>query len=281
MSAIYLDNRLVHYEVYGRGQPIIFLHSWVGSWRYWVPMMDLVTERYRAYALDFWGFGDSDRSNGTNIYTIGAYAEMLVQFTNQMGVSRANLIGHGLGGMVAVHAARTHPDRFPRLMLVSTPLRGQIIGETSRPNALSRLMGRSSPADTWSKLIRQMPIDNATIKQEVVDDTEGLSENVVKAVQQSVAQTDLLPMMNGLTNTPLLAVYGEKDSIVPPEHANVLNNESDRPHQLLVLPRLNHFPFLEDTATFGRLIMDFIVSQGSPVEIKEQWRRRVSQREYI
>lgn len=281
MSAIYLDNRLVHYEVYGRGQPIIFLHSWVGSWRYWVPMMDLVTERYRAYALDFWGFGDSDRSNGTNIYTIGAYAEMLVQFINQMGVSRANLVGHGLGGMVAVHAARTHPDRFPRLMLVSTPLRGQIIGETIRPNALSRLMGRSSPTETWSKLIRQIPIDNPTIKQEILDDTEGLGENVVKAVQQSVAQTDLLPMMNSLTNTPLLAVYGEKDTIVSPEHANVLNNESDRPHQLLVLPRVSHFPFLEDSARFGRLIMDFLVSQGSPVEIKEQWRRRVSQREYI
>lgn len=281
MSAIYLDNRLVHYEVYGRGQPIIFLHSWVGSWRYWVPMMDLVTERYRAYALDFWGFGESDRSNGTNIYTIGAYAEMLVQFINQMGVSRANLVGHGLGGMVAVHAARTHPDRFPRLMLVSTPLRGQIVGDVSRSNPFSRLIGRSSLTETWSKLIRQLPIDNPTIKQEILDDTERLSEQVVKAVQQSVTQTDLLPMMNSLTNTPLLAVYGEKDTIVSPEHANVLNNESDRPHQLLVLPRVSHFPFLEDSARFGRLIMDFLVSQGSPVEIKEQWRRRVSQREYI
>ncbi len=281
MSAIYLDNRLVHYEVYGRGQPIIFLHSWVGSWRYWVPMMDLVTERYRAYALDFWGFGESDRSNGTNIYTIGAYAEMLVQFINQMGVSRANLVGHGLGGMVAVHAARTHPDRFPRLMLVSTPLRGQIVGDVSRSNPFSRLIGRSSLTETWSKLIRQLPIDNPTIKQEILDDTERLSEQVVKAVQQSVTQTDLLPMMNSLTKTPLLAVYGEKDTIVSPEHANVLNNESDRPHQLLVLPRVSHFPFLEDSARFGRLIMDFLVSQGSPVEIKEQWRRRVSQREYI
>ncbi len=281
MSAIYLDNRLVHYEVYGRGQPIIFLHSWVGSWRYWVPMMDLVAERYRAYALDFWGFGDSDRNNGTSAYTIASYADMITRFVDQIGISRANLVGHGLGGMVAVRAAHNNPQRFPRIMLVATPLRGQILRDIARPNALSRLIGRNNPTDVWGKLIRQVPIDNATIKQEVYDDTEGLSDKVMQAVQDSVAQTDLLPLLNSLTDTPLLAVYGEKDTIVPAEHASILENTADRPHQLLVLPRVNHFPFLEDSATFGRLIMDFLVSKGTPVEIKEQWRRRVSQRDYI
>lgn len=281
MSVVYLDNRLVHYEVYGRGQPIIFLHSWVGSWRYWVPMMDLVAERYRAYALDFWGFGDSDRGNGTGSFTVASYADMLTRFVDEIGISRANLVGHGLGGMVAVHAARSNPQRFPRIMLVSTPLRGQILRETARPGAISRLMGRNNPSDIWAKLIRQMPIDNSTIKQEVFDDTESLNERVVQSVQDSIAQIDLLPLLASLTDTPLLAVYGEKDTIVPPEHASILDSHSDRPHQLLVLPRVNHFPFLEDSATFGRLIMDFLVSKGTPVEIKEQWRRRVSQRDYI
>ena len=62
MSATFVNQRMVHYEVFGRGQPVIFLHSWLGSWRYWVPSMEMISDRFRAYAMDFWGFGESDRS---------------------------------------------------------------------------------------------------------------------------------------------------------------------------------------------------------------------------
>lgn len=281
MSAIYLDNRLVHYEVFGRGQPIIFLHSWVGSWRYWVPMMDVVAERYRAYALDFWGFGESDRSQGA--FTIDEYRDMVVAFMDKMGISRANLVGHGLGGMVAISAACAHAQRFLRILAVSTPLQGSILRDVTKPGALSWLMGRNSSIGMWSKMVRQIPVDDPDVQQELYDDTANLSEEVIERVQQSILATDLLPMLPRLNqDIPLLAVYGEKDEIVPPEHAQFLDAESNtQPHQLLVLPRASHFPFLERSSTFSRLMLDFLVSQGTPVEVKEHWRRRVSQREYL
>lgn len=280
MSAIYLDNRLVHYEVFGRGQPILFLHSWMGSWRYWVPTMDLMAERYRAYALDFWGFGDSDRRSGS--FTVSDYAEMVHAFIDQMGIKQINLVGHGLGGMVAVQVARHYPERFLRLVVVSTPLQGQILRDVAKPGALSRLLGKSSPVQVWSSLVRQFPVDDPELRQELYDDTDNLNDQVVQSVQDSIMQTDLSTHLSFLNDIPLLAVYGEKDTLVPPEHAYFLNDESnDRPHQLIVLPKANHFPFLEQSSTFGRLLMDFMVSKGSPVEIKEQWRRRVSQREYL
>ncbi len=59
MSAILLDDKIVHYEVLGRGRPIIFLHGWVGSWRYWVPAMQTAAMSFRAYGIDLWGFGDT------------------------------------------------------------------------------------------------------------------------------------------------------------------------------------------------------------------------------
>ncbi len=280
MSAIYLDNWLVHYEVFGRGQPVIFLHSWVGSWRYWVSTMDHVSDRYRTYALDFWGFGESDRSLDTP--SIATYVDMLRRFMDGMGISRANFVGHGLGGMVAASAARQFPERFLRLMLVSTPLQGSILGAATKRGTFSRLLGHTNPTTIWSKLIRQIPIDDAETQQELYEDTESLSEKVVNSLQRSMMSTDLRPVLQELSDDiPVLVTYGEKDSIVPPDHAMFLREEESRPHQLIVIPGVSHFPFLQERTTFSRILMDFLVSQGSPVEIKEQWRRRVSQREYL
>ena len=52
MSIILLKNKMMHYEVLGRGKPLIFLHGWIGSWRYWVPTLQVASANYRAYAVD-------------------------------------------------------------------------------------------------------------------------------------------------------------------------------------------------------------------------------------
>lgn len=278
MSAILLDSRLLHYEVFGRGQPIIFLHSWVGSWRYWVTTMEHAAERYRSYALDFWGFGESERDRGG--FTIDAYVDLVFNFMDNMGISRANLVGHGLGGMVAVRAARQQPNRFLKVMIVSTPLQGTIVSQSVKPGTLSRLFGRSSPTANWSKLIKQMDFVDPEIGKEIQEDTENLTEEVSSQVQESMNATDLRTDLASL-DLPLLAAYGEKDSIIPIEHAKFIETSNQATHQLITLPRSNHFPFLDEPSIFQRLLLDFLASQGTPVEIKELWRRKVSQREYL
>lgn len=280
MSAIHLDNRLLHYEIFGRGQPIIFLHSWIGSWRYWVPTMDLVAERYRAYALDFWGFGESDRHGDS--FTINDYVEMVCRFMEQMGIRQANLVGHGLGGMVAIRTARERPDRILKVMTVCTPLQGTIMTNLMKQGTLTRLLGRSNPTNIWTKMIRQMNITDADVRQELLEDTDSIGELVVQRVQESILETDLRPALAALDQrVPLLAVYGEKDTIVPAEHALFMNEASERPHQHIVIQKAGHFPFLEQSNIFNRMVMDFMVSEGSPVEIKNEWRRRVMQREFL
>ena len=67
MSVIILQDEIVHYEVLGRGRPVVFLHGWVGSWRYWIPAMQAASISYRTYALDLWGFGDSAKVEACTI----------------------------------------------------------------------------------------------------------------------------------------------------------------------------------------------------------------------
>ncbi len=120
MSAITIEDDLVHYEVLGRGRPVILLHSWLGSWRYWVPAMQQLSMKYRTYALDLWGFGDSGRD--TKRYDFRSQVKLLDQFMEKLGITKAALIGHGLGASIIVRYALEYPDRVPRLMAVSPPL---------------------------------------------------------------------------------------------------------------------------------------------------------------
>ncbi len=280
MSAIHLDNRLAHYEIVGRrGQPIIFLHSWLGSWRYWLPTMEHLSDRYRTYALDFWGFGESDRRGSE--YSLDGFVAMLLQFIETLGLSRVNLVGHGLGGMVAVRAAGQRPDLFPRLTIVTTPLYGAQVQAAFRGGGLSRLLGRPNPTNAWARLARDMKIDDHQIHREIIEDTDGLSEAVVEQVGAAIMQADLREDL-GRLRVPLLGIYGQRDMIVGPEQAALLREDHPTFQQPLCLPKSSHFPFLDQPNVFNRALTDFLASDlTDQVRVKHEWRRRVSQLEYI
>ncbi|MCS6870501.1 MAG: alpha/beta hydrolase [Anaerolineae bacterium] len=120
MSAITIENDLVHYEALGRGRPVILVHGWLGSWRYWVPTMQHLSGKYRAYALDLWGFGDSGKD--ANKYAVKDQVNLLYKFFESMGIRKAVLVGHSLGAAVCLNFARQYPEFTHRLFLISLPL---------------------------------------------------------------------------------------------------------------------------------------------------------------
>lgn len=120
MSAITVGGDLVHYEKLGRGRPVILIHGWVGSWRYWIPLMQHLHLKYSVYTLDLPGFGDSAK-NPTK-YAMPRLVETLVQFMEQLAIPKAAFIGHGLGALVITEFALLNPDRVARMLLASLPL---------------------------------------------------------------------------------------------------------------------------------------------------------------
>ncbi|MDQ7035366.1 MAG: alpha/beta hydrolase [Anaerolineae bacterium] len=120
MSAITIGGDLIHYEKLGRGRPVILIHGWVGSWRYWIPLMQKLHLKFSVYTLDLIGFGDSTKD--PNNYTVDAQVKMLEQFLDQLGIAKTAMVGHGLGALVAIRFAGKHPDKVARLMLSSLPL---------------------------------------------------------------------------------------------------------------------------------------------------------------
>src|SRR3990172_10190135 len=119
MSAIVVYDDVVHYEVLGRGPGILFIHGWIGSWRYWIPAMQALSVRYRTYAIDLWGFGDTGKRPA--YYSLDAQVELIARFMDQLGVAKLALVGHGLGGAVAIRFATKYPDWVVKLMTIDTP----------------------------------------------------------------------------------------------------------------------------------------------------------------
>jgi len=120
MSAITINGDLVHYEKLGRGRPVILLHSWIGSWRYWVPLMQKLHLRYSVYSIDMVGYGDSVKN--ADHYNIMHQVHLLERFVEQLAIPKTALIGHGMGSLVATHFALRNPEVAVRMLLSSLPL---------------------------------------------------------------------------------------------------------------------------------------------------------------
>lgn len=120
MSAISVDGDLVHYEVLGRGRAVVLVHGWFGSWRYWIPTMQQLHLKYRVYAVDLFGYGDSAKN--PQRYSIEHQVRLMSELMSQLGLKKAAMIGHGLGAHVLTEFAQRNQDKIARLLLTSAPL---------------------------------------------------------------------------------------------------------------------------------------------------------------
>jgi pimeloyl-ACP methyl ester carboxylesterase len=261
MSAIIIDGKLLHYETFGRGKPLVFLHGWLGSWRYWVPTMEIMSEYGRTYALDLWGYGDSDKANSE--YSIARYVALLDAFVEEMGFTSVTLVGHALGAAVAVRYTADKPGCTERLVTVSTPLTSEAINQ--------RLLGSGS-----SFVERMMGWKPSEGHAEVEQAMEKMAQGVVEASVRSTMNTDLQRDVSQI-QVPVLIIHGEKDAVVAPPQPECLINVGDNV-RAIVLPNARHFPMLDDTLRFTRLLSDFLKVQNgeqlAALTVKEEWRRR-------
>jgi pimeloyl-ACP methyl ester carboxylesterase len=261
MSGVLVNGRLLHYEIFGRGKPIIFVHGWLGSWRYWVPVMEDLAKDYRTYALDLWGFGDSDKT--PEHYDIDGYVDLLVRFMDELGIGRSLLVGHTLGAAVATQLAGRYPDRVSKVLAVGLPLSA---------DSINRKLLSAGPNEAMARLFwhRQRPYP------EVEVGAVKAAENAIALSIQSVAQLNIRHMLDEV-DAPLLTVYGDRDTVIDPAQADEMDDDVYAARSI-VLRKAAHFPMLDETPKFVRLLRDFM-DVSSPDElrqltVKKEWRRR-------
>ena len=279
MSAIIVENGLVHYEAIGRGKPVLFLHGWLGSWRYWMPTMEAVSDRYRTYALDLWGFGDSDKSQQR--YGIESYVSLIGEFMDGLGLVPLPIVGHALGAIAAVLFAAQAPDRVEKLMAVSLPLTASAISRkisNGGNGLLERALGRKQAQQAYP---------------EVAMEADKTDPDAVTLSTQSLSKLDLRPQLDRISR-PLLIVHGERDTLVTPPSPDAgpaflsgagpafssgaqvsgAVQGADEFIRQIGLKDSMHFPMLDEAAQFQRLLRDFLDGDLASLELREEWKRR-------
>ncbi len=221
--------------------------------------MQVTSTSYRAYALDLWGFGDTTH-NVLN-YSLEQQATLVDRFLNEMGIGKIALVGHGLGALVGMTFAARFPQSVDRMMAVSCPLDYESVNarmRTAPPAELTEWLSSRTP-EAVTALSDAPKADSQAIASSMV----GLQSNNIFSVFRALS-------------IPCLLVYGDKDqAITTPDEEHSLSTMT---HQV-ALDNSGHFPMIDETIKFNRLLTDFLAldSGMSPRELqmKEEWRRRV------
>lgn len=265
MPSLVIPQGPVHYEVYGKGKPVILLHGWLGSWRLWENTMQALGSNYRTYAIDFWGFGESGKRRQS--YLVSDFVELVAQFMTALGIVNAPLVGHSMGGTVSLMTALRYQDLVSKVVIIGSPIRG---------DSLVRLLKLASVPWVANLLFKQMALFRKTLRLAapllnsrsdfpdlIVSD---LSQTTLASFLTSIASLRQIDLTNGNFQLakPILGIYGQKDNLVNPSEWRTLENVF--PHATTRLyPNQKHFPMLDHESTFQDDLRTFL---DSPVTIK-------------
>lgn len=263
MSSIVTDRGVVHYENYGRGQPVILLHGWLESWDNWLGTMEALSRRHKAYALDFWGFGESGKQGGG--FTVEDYVEMVDQFMDRMGIDHALLVGHSMGGTVSLSLTLDHPERVRKVAAIGSPIVGDGL------SFFLRLASRRFLASLAYRMPGVIPLGVRISSPLLARDWKtwyemfkrDLSRTTLESFHHSIAslrQVDLRPRLKEI-RVPALGIYGRTDRIVDPRQGKVLAQGAPTA-EVHYFQHSGHFPMLDEPERFYRTLLEFLNHQS-------------------
>jgi len=223
VSSITTDQGIVHYEVYGRGRPVILLHGWLGSWGLWQETMAYLGRYYRTYALDFWGFGESGKKRET--YAVQDFVTLVDQFMDRLGIAEAPLVGHSMGGTVSLSVAIQFPQRVRKVVIIGSPIVGSSLAfplKLAGYRFIAMMLFNMMWAFRGAMKSASPFICSDPRFSEMMD--HDLTSTTVESFLRSIAslrRTDLRPMLPQL-KIPVMGMFGDRDNIVNPNQGQAL-----------------------------------------------------------
>jgi pimeloyl-ACP methyl ester carboxylesterase len=202
----------IHYLRGGQGEPLIIIHGGSDGANAWMRNITKLSRKYTIYVPDLPGFGKSQAIEGD--YYIPQMVDFVERFTRTLGLRKFHLMGHSLGGGVALHYTLKYPEKIRKLVLVSSLCLGREIAWWIRMFSIP-VICRSIGKAVLSVLKGLMYIARIISPWELVDPLTRASVQVGGCIASLTEQTIVLLSQLPKIMVPTLVVWGAKDPIVP------------------------------------------------------------------
>jgi len=273
VEEITLHGHRVSYRRDGWGPPILLIHGVTGSSETWDDVIPFLSDRYTVIAPDLLGHGDSAKPRGD--YSLGAYASGIRDLMRAIGHDSATVVGHSLGGGVAMQVAYQFPELCQRLVLVSSGGLGREVSIFLRAATLPgsewvlpllASNGVLSAGGSVGNLLRSIGLRAGPDLQELWKGFSSLGDaearqafiytlrGIVDPGGQRVSARDRLYLAE---TVPTLLVWGERDPIIPVVHGYSAH-EQIPDSKLEIIEGAGHFPYRDDPRRFAGILSDFI-----------------------
>jgi pimeloyl-ACP methyl ester carboxylesterase len=287
-----LRTRLVHgyrrsYRIAGEGPPLLLVHGIGDSSRTWEQVIPLLAREHLVIAPDLLGHGASDKPRAD--YSVAAYANGMRDLLAVLGIDKVTLVGHSLGGGVAMQFAYQFPDRTERLVLVSTGGAGHSVSPVLRA---ATLPGAHLGLSALRLPVARLAVNAAVEVLRRLDTGLGLDavdlRRIVEALPDHTARSAFIRTLRSVVDwrgqvvtmldrsylsraVPTMLMWGARDSVLPVSHAR--RAQAAMPgSRLEIFPDEGHFPFRTDPGRFVGLLEDFIASTEPAAWDAEKWR---------
>src|SRR5688500_18418419 len=275
INEIELHGHRVCFRLEVEGPVVVLIHGITGRSDQWVPAIDHLAADHTVLAPDLLGHGESAKPRGD--YSLGAYASAVRDIMVALGHDRATIVGHSLGGGIAMQFAYQFPERIERLVLVNSGGLGREVHPLLRASTLpgselvmpwlmhDRVVGAG---EAIGRMLGVLKLQAGTDLAEVARGFASLNDAEARAAfiatmravldpgGQRVSALDRLYLTEDL---PSLLIWGANDPIIPVEHGRAAH-ELMPGSRLELLAGIGHFPQLEDPYRFAGLLADFIAS---------------------
>jgi pimeloyl-ACP methyl ester carboxylesterase len=270
--------RQMSYVTGGAGPPLVLLHGLGANSFTWRFVLPTLMQHYTCYAPDMFGCGASDK--GAMDYSLNAMAAYVNGFFDALGLHRALVIGHSLGGGVAMQFAYDFPGHIDRLVLVSSGGMGRdmhwLLRISTLPGAEGVLGMLANPRLRVPEVSRRMEMRRMRQLDQVFDphtptmldrfqsrETRQAFLTMLRNVGTIQGQrVSAVPLLNTLT-MPVLLLWGARDSTIPVTHGQQALTLIPNAH-LEVLSNCFHRPQLEAPQQFCTLVLDFLRAEAWP-----------------
>jgi pimeloyl-ACP methyl ester carboxylesterase len=271
-----------------RGPTLLLIHGIGDSSRTWLPVLRPLARRHRVLAPDLLGHGVSDKPRAD--YGIGAFACGMRDLLDVLGVERATVVGHSLGGGVAAQFAYQFPERCERLVLVGSGGAGTDVHALLRLAALpgSELVLPlvTSPPARWA-LRTAAPVLRRAGGLGFGRDFDYITDTYDR-LQQASARRAFIRTLRGVVDghgqsvtmldrsylaaqIPALLLWGERDSVIPVRHVQAAQAALPG-SRVAVFPGAGHFPHHDDPARFVSAVEDFVAATPAARHDPQTWR---------